>query len=174
MLILVFIACEPEPVCNLGAHLGIGETCNGTSCTLQDYRTENAKNFSHADYFPVPINRVGAESNFTSGTLTSAAGNVISAHNGLSTTDKNNIKDGVPAGKLSAVHIYNNLGSYKWNGNILGIKINETIIMIDTYLGAIASGSMPLAQILSMSNGVLIADLSVSDTDLGLSAWLRE
>jgi len=165
MIAAAIMGCKTEPeLCALGAHLGIGESCSGTSCSLQDYRTANAKNSSHADYFPVPINRVGAEGNFASGTLTSAANNVVSAHKGLSTSDKNAIKNGVPAGKLLAVHIYNILGSYKWNGSILGIKVGETVMMIDTYLGAIASGSMPHAQV-QPANVIRLAAGKDSDTE---------
>jgi len=55
------IGTMPDLKCNLGAHLGIGEKCattGDTSCGLKNYNTSTG-----ADTFPVPIYRVGAESN---------------------------------------------------------------------------------------------------------------
>jgi len=63
-----------NPICNLGAHLGIDETCNGNNCTLQDYRTAEQK-----VTFPKEINRYGAKSNYTDQELRDTADKIIAA-----------------------------------------------------------------------------------------------
>ena len=53
-----------NPICNLGEHLGIGETCNGNNCTLQDHRNA-AQKISYPDNgVGRPIYRYGKLSNY--------------------------------------------------------------------------------------------------------------
>jgi len=54
---------EP-PVCNLGAHLGIDETCNGNNCTLQDHRNEAQRIAFPDNGVGRPIYRYGKLSNY--------------------------------------------------------------------------------------------------------------
>jgi len=54
---------EP-PVCNLGAHLGIDETCNGNNCTLQDHRNVAQKIAFPDNGVGRPIYRYGKLSNY--------------------------------------------------------------------------------------------------------------
>ena len=76
LLVLVIImligfivnSCSDEekepPVCNLGAHLGIDETCNGNNCTLQDHRNAAQKIAFPDNGVGRPIYRYGKLSNY--------------------------------------------------------------------------------------------------------------
>jgi len=129
---MVILGCktEPEP-CNLGAHLGIGETCTGTNCTLQDYRTEEQKLT-----FPKAINRYGKESNYTSQQLRTTADNIVAGYNTLNTTQKNNLMS-----KVSQFCVTNaQNGYYTWDGSIFGIHyLNDDVEDIAGMFSAINS-----------------------------------
>jgi len=53
-----------NPICNLGAHLGIDETCNGNNCTLQDHRNAAQKIAFPDNGVGRPIYRYGKLSNY--------------------------------------------------------------------------------------------------------------
>jgi len=74
ILVIIFLigfivnSCGDEekepPVCNLGAHLGIDETCNGNNCTLQDHRNAAQKIAFPDNAVGRPIYRYGKLSNY--------------------------------------------------------------------------------------------------------------
>ena len=142
-----------NPICNLGEHLGIGETCNGTNCTFKDYRTVDMKNESHNDYFQWPIYRVGAESHYQEIELTTTVGNILTAFKGLDPlSELPNLKNS----SLKQVHITYNapsglleivLGKYTWNGSILGIQKGNASILIKECMIDISNGFMLHAQL---------------------------
>ena len=131
-----------NPICNLGEHLGIGETCNGINCTLKDYRTVDMKDESHNDYFQWSIYRVGALSNYgTNGAdLTATVPNILAGYKGVSV----GLVPYLKASSLSEIHITHNApyGYYYWVGNgPLGIQKNLEQWEIGGYLGDIAVGT---------------------------------
>jgi len=104
---------EP-PICNLGEHLGIGETCNGTNCTLKDYRTAEQK-----VSFPKEIYRYGRESNYTAEELRDTADKIIAEFKELK--DGGTDCDAIMAkiAKLCVVQAAN--GGYTWDGTTFGL-----------------------------------------------------
>jgi len=142
---------EP-PACNLGEHLGIGETCNGTNCTYKDYRTVDMKNESHNDYFQWPIYRVGELSNYGENDLTSTVDNILTGYKGLE--DLNDLPN-LKKSSLEQVHITYNasvpipdaievlLGKYTWNGTILGIQKGNAIALIKQCMVMIGNNTLP-------------------------------
>ena len=104
-----------NPMCNLGAHLGIGETCNGTNCTLQDYRTAEQKIL-----FPKEINRYGKASNYTAKQLTDTVANIIAGYGLLVGTTQGNFI--AKAGKVCVTKAQN--GEYTWDKTVFGFHID--------------------------------------------------
>ena len=144
---VAFIGCktEPEP-CNLGAHLGIGETCTGTSCTLQDYNTSTGPNA-----FPKPIYRVGAVSNFDANVLAKTVDDIMTTYTnpsllGMDQASKNRISE-----RLLHVEIYKAGGNYTWKNKVLGLLAGLDAGLIYVNIGNIASpGNLtPTAQVLT-------------------------
>jgi len=136
---------EP-PVCNLGAHLGIEETCNGSNCSLQNYNTSTGE-----DAFPVPIYRVGALSDFQNAPATpeATASHIIATYAIQGDTDKKAIKDGVPdkGVKLTFVHICKDtIGPtpypFEWNKTILVLQA-DILSTLGSVLRNIAAGNLP-------------------------------
>ena len=145
LVLVIAAACNDDPAanggetpCTLGAHLGIGETCSGTNCTLQNYNTSTG-----SDAFPVPIYRIGAESSFASAAATPAAmaDHILSIYSSLESSEKNAIKNGVQDVKLIEVHIFNS-GMYTWDKSILGLP--SEISPFGGILTMIANGNLPL------------------------------
>ena len=170
--ILVLARCAPnqiddpvikeDPECKKGAHLGIGENCDTTGAKgcggLKDYNTSTG-----VDAFPVPIYRVGPESNFAGATKTieDTAENIWTSYADLTTYEKNLIKSGRPDEqiKLTQWHIFNIPEKvYTWDKSILGLNIEINPGVIATVLTRIADGSLPeLAQLQPMINEIRLA-----------------
>ena len=137
------IGTMPDFTCNLGAHLGIGENCGGINCTFKNYNTSTG-----ADAFLVPIYRVGSENSFSNAPATpdSTTTGILSAYAGLATSEKNSIKNGIPAQdiKLTEVRIFNISGKlYIWDKSIFGVNAGTNPSGL---LALIASGALPVAQ----------------------------
>jgi len=157
----------PDLVCNLGAHLGIGENCGGTNCTLKNYNTSTG-----ADAFPVPIYRIGAESSFTNASATPAAtaANILTKYASLTQTEKEAIKNGVPevSVKLTKIHIFNIQGKlYSWDKSVLGLQA-EINTLLDNTFRLIGYGTLPeaVAQLQPSINEIYLA--------LGLPATIMD
>jgi len=142
-----------NPICDLGEHLGVGETCNGINCTLKDYRTVDMKNESHNDYFQWPIYRVGALSNYGENDLTTTVGNILTGYKGLnplielvnlknSSLEQVHITYNAPSGLLEAV-----FGKYTWDGTILGIQKGNASNFIKECLIDISNDALWYAQL---------------------------
>ena len=117
IMAVAFIGCKTEPdPCNLGAHLGIGETCTGTSCTLQDYRTEEQKLT-----FPKEINRYGKASNYTAQELRTTTDNIVmefvNIKNAFNPTEYSAIMAKIV--RLCVAQAENNM--YIWDGVTFGV-----------------------------------------------------
>ena len=142
---------EPDPIyCpdtdNDGnGHLGVGEDCikdTGTCSGLQEYRTANMQNSTHADYFQWPIYRVGAKSHYQGTELTTTVNNILAAYKGLETLfEVPNLKNS----SLEQVHITYNapstdpateafLGKFTWNKKYLGIQKGNVASLIEMCL----------------------------------------
>jgi len=143
ILLIGFIvnSCDDEeketPVCNLGAHLGIGETCNGTNCTYKDYRTVDMKNESHNDYFQWPIYRVGTLSNYgaNGADITTTVTNILAGYKSNAVKGDSFIVNGLKSGLLE-VHVTYSVPAdgYTLKNKQLGIKKLTSVDFIETYL----------------------------------------
>jgi len=160
----------PDTDNNGNGHLGIGEDCikdTGDCTGLQDYRTANMKNSSHADYFQWPIYRVKAESNYgTNGAeLTTTVGNILTGYKGLnplnelpnlknSSLEQVHITYNAPSGPLDAV-----FGKYAWDGEYLKIQKNNTSDNITFCFQGIGTGNLPqqLAMLLQPASNIRMA-----------------
>ena len=151
VLLIGFIvnSCDDEekepPVCNLGEHLGIGETCNGTNCSLQNYNTSTG-----ANTFPKPIYRVGAKGN-NGATLTSTASAIVDAYNTKIAAPGGSVKTRFDNSGLTEIQMY--LGgttNYTWSGSggILGIRAGAFEIWMIEDLGTTGGlDKRPVAQL---------------------------
>jgi len=164
---------EPDPIyCpdtdNDGnGHLGVGEDCikdTGTCSGLQEYRTANMQNSTHADYFQWPIYRVGAKSHYQGTELTTTVNNILAAYKGLDAfSEIPNLKNS----SLEQVHITYNapsnigesiLGKYTWNENgIWGIQKGNTSDAIKLCMQFILDNILPEVALLQSANGILMA-----------------
>jgi hypothetical protein len=97
-----------NPICNLGEHLGIGEICNGSNCSLQNYNTSTGVNA-----FPKPIYRVGPVTDFNASVLAKTVDDVMETYTentmGFDGLDKINFEK-----NMSYVQIYKTGGYYTW------------------------------------------------------------
>jgi len=155
MIAAAIMGCKTEPeLCALGAHLGIGESCSGNSCTLQDYNTNHAA-------FPKEIFRVGAVSKYTPSELSTTANNIVTAYStgmgGNSQTAMKNI------GKIAITKAANE--EYTWNGTILGVHVNLAPGDIRGLVNDIYGNNLPLVQILQAVNTIRLAAGKDSDTE---------
>ena len=145
---------KDPPVCNLGAHLGIGETCNGTNCSLQNYNTSIG-----ANAFPKPIYRVGPIGDFNSNSLTKTVNDIMLTYTdpiilGLGGADKLRVEQ-----RLDFVQIYKEGGDYTWNDytwkdKVLGLPVGLDADYIEMHIGDIASSGnlTPTAQLQPIGN----------------------
>jgi len=140
---------EP-PICNLGAHLGIGETCNGNNCSLQNYNTSTG-----ANAFPKPIYRVGKEGNNET-TFTNTAIAIVSAYNGLDPMAKGDFN----SKGLTEVHMHIGGKYYTWSGSgILEIQagnnelIEDVIYDLGTPTGLLIAQLQPASNIIRFVKG---------------------
>jgi len=164
MIAAAIMGCKTEPeLCALGAHLGIGESCSGTSCTLEEYRTANMKNSGHADYFKWPIYRVGTKSHYTDTELTNTVTNILAGYKGLSSTSQTNLKNS----SLSEVRITFSAPHdwYTWNGSNLGIYKGSSSTSVRGLLADIVGDGLEMAQILQAVNTIRLAAGKDSDTE---------
>jgi len=132
-------------------HLGVGEDCikdTGTCTGLQEYRTANMKNSTHADYFQWPIYRVGAKSHYQGTELTTTVNNILAAYKGLLSSEATSLKNST----LEQLRITYNApsnpfevatGKYTWGGNIFGIQKGNTSELIERCLRMISNGDLP-------------------------------
>jgi len=159
ILLIGFIvnSCGDEeketPVCNLGAHLGIGETCNGSNCSLQNYNTSTGTNA-----FPKPIYRVGPVGDFNANALTKTVNDIMITYTdpsilGLTTGHKMLVNQ-----RLDFVQIHKEGGDYTWKDKVLGLRAGLDADYIGMYIYDIASsaGLTPTAQ-LQPSNDIHLA-----------------
>jgi len=154
LVVLVMIAaaimgCKTEPeLCALGAHLGIGESCSGNSCTLQDYNTNHA-------VFPKEIFRVGAVSKYTPSELSTTANNIVTAYGSAMSSAHQNVMKGI--GKIAITKASNN--EYTWDGTVLGVHINLSAVGVRTLVADMSGGNLPieLTQILQAVNTIRLA-----------------
>jgi len=151
---------QEDPECKKGAHLGIGENCDTTGAKgcggLKNYNTSTGD-----DAFPVPIHRVGPESNFAGATATieDTAAHILASYAGLDTYDKDLIKAGRPDQdiKLTQVHIFNIPGKiYTWDKSILGLPVGTATDVAGMFFG-VAKGIIPVAQLQPMINEIRLA-----------------
>jgi len=142
---VVILGCKTEPVaCNLGVHLGIGETCTGSACTLQDYRTDEQKLT-----FPKEIYRYGKEVNYTTQELRTTADNIVGGYNMIGTQET---KNAVIAGadKICVTKAANS--GYTWDGSVFGVHINSAPGAVYGLMTGIAGGVLPNAD---LATGIL-------------------
>jgi len=154
---------QEDPECKKGAHLGIGENCDTTGAKgcggLKNYNTSTGD-----DAFPVPIYRVGPESNFAGATKTieETAENIWTSYADLlEPFEKDDIKAGRPdqGVKLTQVQIFNISGKYySWDKNILSLNIETAPSAIGAFLRMAGNGTLPeLAQLQPMINEIRLA-----------------
>jgi len=152
---------QEDPECKKGAHLGIGENCDTTGAKgcggLKNYNTSTGD-----DAFPVPIYRVGPESNFAGAakTIEEAAENIWTSYAGLQKFEKDDIKSGRPDKdvKLIQVRIFNIPGKYfTWDKSMFGANVELDSDGIKYLLSCIADGSLNLAQLQPMINEIRLA-----------------
>ena len=139
MIAAAIMGCKTEPeLCALGAHLGIGESCTGTSCSLQDYRTEAQKaSFSKA------INRYGKESNYTAQQLRTTADNIVTAFGNFRTGQGQAKYDNVMS-KISKLCVtLAASGNYTWDGSTFGAHVTITTSSIQARLDQIYDNELP-------------------------------
>ena len=136
LVLVIAAACNDDPAangeetpCTLGAHLGIGETCSGTSCTLQDYRTP-----AQAASFPKPIYRYGKTVNYTAEELRNTADGIIAAFEAVKDLSNAEEYNAIMAAiaRLCVTQAANN--RYTWDGETLGAD-PDTPSVVD-YMGA--------------------------------------
>ena len=153
-IVLLIIAaaimgCKTEPeLCALGAHLGIGESCTGTSCSLQDYNTNHAA-------FPKDIYRVGAASKYTPSELSTTANNIVTAYSAVMAPAAQTVMRNI--GKIAITKASNN--EYTWDGTVLGVHINLSASGVRQLVTDIATSNLPieLTQILQAVNTIRLA-----------------
>ena len=135
-----------SPICNLGEHLGIGETCNGINCTLQDYRTSKQK-----ASFPKEINRYGKASNYTDAELRTTADKIIAAFDKIIADANGEIeaRDNILP-KISKLYVVKAANShYTWIGTDFGADPSTTVAVIEGRLYGIENGSILPASVAS-------------------------
>jgi len=138
MIAAAIMGCKTEPeLCALGAHLGIGESCTGTDCTLEDYRTP-AQIFT----FPKEINRYGKASNYTTEQLRQTADNIVEGYNLVSPASVQSAAMS-KIGKICVTKAQNN--AYTWDGSIFGVHVNRSETNVRTLIGDISDSNLPVA-----------------------------
>jgi hypothetical protein len=132
-----------NPLCNLGEHLGVGETCNGTNCTLKDYRTA-AQKIS----FPKEIYRYSAEVNYPGTELRDTADKIVAAFEQIVVNANGEIaaRDDIleKIGKLYVVKSSDtgNTGRYTWDGTDFGADPLISQARVEIWLERIGTGTL--------------------------------
>jgi len=153
MIAAAIMGCKTEPeLCALGAHLGIGETCD-PNCTLQDYNTKH-------NLFPKAIYRIGAASNYTAQGLSTTADNIVTAYSEVMTPTNQTVMRNI--GKIA---VKSGDAAYSWDGNVLGLRVNLAVGTIRGLVGDIADNALNHAQILQAVNTIRLAAGKDSDTE---------
>jgi len=150
ILLIGFIvnSCSDEekepPVCNLGAHLGIGETCNGNNCILQDYRTAEQK-----ATFPKEINRYGKKTNYSDTELRQTTDKIVAAFDKIASDNGDKVLYDIVLSKIGKLYVVKAAnGYYTWNKTDFGADPAATMEIISGRLVLTAS-SLPEASIAS-------------------------